>query len=548
MRNIPARHAINATLQRISVNESERWMFQDVHQGGPAFAAGIRPGDLLLECGGREVRPPNDLTFSVGESADLLIEKLHGEVQKVNVQLPIPKSQKHPVTAPQAVTTDRLSDEIGLLRVAMFPVAIGIDVAKDIDREIAALDGSSRLIVDLRGNTGGGIGGLRLMSYLTPGKLEVGYSLTRKRRERGYRREELTRFGRIPSHKATLIWLAARYAFVEKSILVVTEGLGQRRFHGRVVLLVNEHTASAGEMVSAFAEENNLATIVGTKTPGRLLSGSAYKVGHGYILGLPVAAYLTWQGSTKPTISTIAPSTGQAGGVSPVAISGTGFGAGSTVNISPGGIGGVSGVSVSPDGTLINAAFNISGSAAVGPYSVTVSVPSANGLQTSNSVTFTVTACASFTNFQRQSWSAKPATGELDINYTWSASTGNQSDLAACQLAEYVTYPGSGGTYTWPRPPFGQVTANPTSGGGNGANSLYIDMHLPPASWIKPYIGASFQASQTYQYVCPCVNSGNQVKLGQYTITRSVTKNSDGTYKYTVTKSSGESATLDPLP
>jgi len=208
----------------------------------------------------------------------------------------MPKSKTHPVTAPEAVHAERLSDEIGLLKVAMFPGVIGIDVAKDIDRAIGSLDGCNRLIVDLRGNTGGGIGGLRLMSYLTPGKLEVGYSLTRKRRERGYRREELTRFGRIPSHKATLIWLAARYGFVEKSILVVTEGLGQRRFHGRVVLLVNEHTASAGEMVSAFAEENNLAMIVGTKTPGRLLSGSAYKVGHGYILGLPVAAYLTWQG------------------------------------------------------------------------------------------------------------------------------------------------------------------------------------------------------------------------------------------------------------
>ena len=134
------------------------------------------------------------------------------------------------------------------------------------------------------------------MSYLTPGKLEVGYSLTRKRRERGYRREELTRFEGIPSHKATLLWLAARYALVEKSILVVTEGLGPQPFHGRVVLLVNEHTASAGEMVSAFAEENNLAVIVGTRTPGRLLSGSAFKVGQGYILGLPVAAYLTWQG------------------------------------------------------------------------------------------------------------------------------------------------------------------------------------------------------------------------------------------------------------
>lgn len=296
MRNIPARHAINATLQRIGVNGTERWMFQDVHQGGPAYAAGIRPGDLLLECGGREIRPPEDLNFSVGESAGLLVEKLHGSQQMVKVQLPVAKSQKHPVTTPEAVHAHRLTYDIGLLKVAMFPGAIGIDVAKDIDRGIAALEGCSRLIVDLRGNTGGGIGGLRLMSYLTPGKLEIGYSLTRKRRERGYRREELTRFGRIPSHKATLLWLAARYAFVEKSILVVTEGLGPRKFHGRVVLLVNEHTASAGEMVSAFAEENDLAVIVGTKTPGRLLSGSAFKVGHGYILGLPVAAYLTWQG------------------------------------------------------------------------------------------------------------------------------------------------------------------------------------------------------------------------------------------------------------
>ncbi len=77
---------------------------------------------------------------------------------------------------------------------------------------------------------------------------------------------------------------------------MVTEGLGPQKFHGRVVVLVNEHTASAGEMVAAFAEENQLATIVGAKTPGRLLSGSAFKAGFGYIVGLPVAAYLTWQG------------------------------------------------------------------------------------------------------------------------------------------------------------------------------------------------------------------------------------------------------------
>src|SRR5271157_4314798 len=279
MRNIPARHAINATLHRFAMNGTERWMFQDVHRGGPAYLAGIRPGDLLLGMGEREIRPPEELNFSAGESAQLTVQKLDGGVQGVTLQLPMPKSKKHPVTAPEAVHAEMLSDEIGLLKVAMFPGAIGIDVAKDIDQGIAALNGCSRLIVDLRGNTGGGIGGLRLMSYLTPGKLEVGYSLTRKRRERGYRREELTRFGHIPSRKSTLLWLAARYAFVDKSILVVTEGLGPRRFHGRVVLMVNEHTASAGEMVAAFAEENKLATIVGTKTPGRLLSGGPSRSG-----------------------------------------------------------------------------------------------------------------------------------------------------------------------------------------------------------------------------------------------------------------------------
>jgi C-terminal processing protease CtpA/Prc len=93
-----------------------------------------------------------------------------------------------------------------------------------------------------------------------------------------------------------LLWLALRYGFIDKSILVVTEGLGPQRFHGRVIILVNEHTASAGEMVAAFAEENQLAAILGTKTPGRLLSGSAFKAGFGYIVGLPVAAYLTWEG------------------------------------------------------------------------------------------------------------------------------------------------------------------------------------------------------------------------------------------------------------
>jgi carboxyl-terminal processing protease len=293
---IPGRHAIAATFMRYKFDGEERWMFQDVHEGGPAHAAGLRPGDVLLQVRNRELKPPEPPIFPVGEDSQYAVQKPDGKRIVGNLTVPSPRSKSHPVIVPKAVLCSQLPDGIGWLKVTMFPGAVGIDLAKMFDTAIAHLKDSTRLIVDLRGNTGGGIGGLRLMSYLTPEKKEVGYSLTRKRKEKGYAREKLPRFGHIPSHKATLFWLALRYGFIDKSILVVTEGLGPQKFHGHVVILVNEHTASAGEMLAAFAEENGLATIVGTKTAARLLSGSTFKAGSGYIVGLPVAAYLTWQG------------------------------------------------------------------------------------------------------------------------------------------------------------------------------------------------------------------------------------------------------------
>jgi len=83
----------------------------------------------------------------------------------------------------------------------------------------------------------------------------------------------------------------------KKPIVLQTEGLGEKPFHGRVVLLVNRHTASAAEMIVAFARENQLATIVGEKTAGRLLSATSVKVGSGFRLAMPTGAYYTWNGS-----------------------------------------------------------------------------------------------------------------------------------------------------------------------------------------------------------------------------------------------------------
>ena len=302
-RQMPARHAINATFKNLTVGGEPKWVFQDVHEGGAAHAAGISPGNALIAVNEVRVPPPNAPLFRMGEEILLTVWRPTGIVNKIRVNVPNPKSKSRPINIPRAVAHRNLPSGVGYLKISIFPGAIGIDFAKEIDQAMAKLSACDRLIIDLRGNSGGGIGGLRLMSYLTPDKLPIGYSLTRKRAQSGYKREELRRFGKIPSSKAALAWLILKYGLGDKSICLYTEGRGPKKFHGRLVVLVNEHSASAAEMLAAFVAENKMGTIVGTKTAGRLLSGSTFDVGHGYILALPMAAYLTWNGQMWKLIS-----------------------------------------------------------------------------------------------------------------------------------------------------------------------------------------------------------------------------------------------------
>lgn len=270
----------------------ERWMLQDVHVDGPADQAGLVPGDQIVAINGTAVRASKSLIVPSGGSLALTVLKRSGAKAEFELKPQGPAERK--VT--RYVLVSEPEPGVGLLKVTMFPGLVGVDMAAAIDKAISSLSNCERLIVDLRGNPGGGSANLRLMSYLTPQKIPVGYSLTRPRAQAGYRREELPQFRRIPSNKLALIWLALRFKWVDKSIVVVTEGLGRQKFHGKIVLLVNEHTTSGAEIVVGFARENKLATIVGSRTAGRLLGWASLPVGHGFRLTIPVSNYITWEG------------------------------------------------------------------------------------------------------------------------------------------------------------------------------------------------------------------------------------------------------------
>lgn len=220
----------------------------------------------------------------------------------VNVDVASPKAKKLLFIEPTLVQSRRLEDGLGYLRVSMFPGMVGVEVANEISRAVEGLGNIDSLIIDLRGNTGGGIGALRVMSLLTPARIPVGFSLPKNRVTPNLDSDKqiFRLFGRIPASKQALWLLALKFApaMLKKSPIVLeTEGLGAKSFHGRVVILVDRHTASAAEMIVAFSKENGLATIVGEKTAGRLLSATSVKVGNGYRLALPTGAYYTWRGS-----------------------------------------------------------------------------------------------------------------------------------------------------------------------------------------------------------------------------------------------------------
>ncbi len=292
---ISSRNAIAASFRAVEMpQDGLRWVFQDVAPGGPADRAGIRPGNTLLRIGANEITPPTKPAFAMDTQTQIVIRRgASGGTEAVTLATPKAKHRDNPTAEPRAVVAS-VNDGVGILKVSLFPGKLGIDFARDVSNAIETnLKGVDALIIDLRGNPGGGAGGLRLMSMLTPDRLPVGYSLDRKLAESGYEKEKLPRFGRMPRSKWEIPLLAVRYAR-KKSVVLETEGLGPRRFNGRVAMLVNEHTTCAAEMVALFAQERGLATIVGMPTPGRLVSHRGFDIGHGFTLVIPTAAYVSW--------------------------------------------------------------------------------------------------------------------------------------------------------------------------------------------------------------------------------------------------------------
>src|SRR5207244_9206615 len=106
---------------------------------------------------------------------------LEAPTRSVPVVLPAPNGNGRPPMAEvRTVHARKLTDRVGYVRVAYFPGATGDKFALAYERAIAELGQVEGIVIDLRGNIGGGLGSLRVMSSLCADRRPIGYNVSRK--------------------------------------------------------------------------------------------------------------------------------------------------------------------------------------------------------------------------------------------------------------------------------------------------------------------------------------------------------------------------------
>jgi C-terminal processing protease CtpA/Prc len=293
-------HVIGATLRAVPRVDGLQWMFLDVFEDSPAACAGINPGHILVQASGAPAAPPTFPVFQFGQEHRVTVELPNGE-DKRDLLISVPnrrgKGRRPPILEPKSVT-HRLLGNLGILKIPFFSGAFGLRFSGFLDAAIDSLkaQGCDRLIIDLRGCLGGSLGFARLVSYLCPDRIPIGYDVTRTRLHQGY---NVAQFPRVPmpSTKLGLLLCLARFSVQDKSLVLLTQGLGKQPFHGRVVMLVNEWTNSAGEMAAQFAKDTKLATVIGQQTGGNVLGSTTFNVGSGYQLYLPIFGWYSPNGN-----------------------------------------------------------------------------------------------------------------------------------------------------------------------------------------------------------------------------------------------------------
>jgi carboxyl-terminal processing protease len=225
--------------------------------GGPAKAAGIKEGDLIVKVNGDDVTE---------EEADFVVNLIKGEEGTevvVTVYRPSEfqyldfKMVRKKVHIP-SVKSEIIDNLIGYIRITMFDTMVAMDFYNELN--LLLKKGIKGLIIDVRDNPGG--------SY-----------------------DQVVSIADM---------------FLPEAIILYTEDKDGNREYERsnaahidipLVVLVNERSASASEVLAGAFQDNGRAAIVGTQTYGKGVVQAIIPTKDGSGLRVTIAGYYTPKGN-----------------------------------------------------------------------------------------------------------------------------------------------------------------------------------------------------------------------------------------------------------
>ena len=235
--------------------------------GTPAYKAGLLPNDRIVKLDGQNAKglslaeasrilrgaPGTKITITVARPPQ-------GEAKEWT---PVDFSLTRSLIRVDAVHAQMLQGRIGYVRIAEFSAHVPEDIAKEVSGLLKG--GALSLVLDLRNNPGGLLqGAVEVASdFLDAGKLIVYI----QGRQAGSRRE--------------------------------FRAAGKARFAGLpMIVLVNEGSASASEVLAGALQDNRRALIVGDRTFGKASVQTLIPLPDGSALRLTVASYFTPSGKS----------------------------------------------------------------------------------------------------------------------------------------------------------------------------------------------------------------------------------------------------------
>ena len=230
------------------------------YENSPAFKSGLKAGDKILTIDGVSM---------VGKSSDDVSSFLkgpRGTTIEVEIDRPIAGLKKFKVTReeiklPDLPYTGMLSNKIGYVKLSSFSQTAFNSVKQAFD-ELKG-KGMESAILDLRDNGGGLLmEAIRIVNLFVPkGQLIVSTKGRLKEENRAYKTRE-------------------KPAFPEM----------------RLVVLINERSASASEIVAGSLQDLDRAIVVGSQSYGKGLVQRTYDLKYGSKLKLTISKYYTPSG------------------------------------------------------------------------------------------------------------------------------------------------------------------------------------------------------------------------------------------------------------